>query len=100
MRADTTWLDATVRGTRDVTPDIRQIGIVPDLPGFVPTWTPGSHIEVGVVIDGRPDTRCYSRGGAADGACYRIAVKREQPGRGGSRQMRSLAPGARIAATP
>jgi ferredoxin-NADP reductase len=98
MRADMTWVDATVRRIRDVTPGIRQIEIVPE-GNAVRQWTPGSHIEVGVVIDGRADTRFYSLVGDADPACYRIAVKREDPSRGGSRYMWSLAPGARIKAS-
>jgi ferredoxin-NADP reductase len=102
MRGDTTWLEATVRATRDVTANIREIEIVPD--GISPvsalTWTPGSHIEVGIDIDGRPDTRCYSLVGDPDGGCYRIAVKREQPSRGGSRTLRSLPAGARLRVTP
>ena len=97
MRGTTSWLDATVRATRDLTPSIREIEIVPD--GLSPTWLPGSHVEVAVDVDGRADTRCYSLVGEPDGSCFRIAVKREQPSRGGSRYMWSLAPPARLRVT-
>jgi ferredoxin-NADP reductase len=97
MRGNTAWLDATVRAHRDVTANIREIEIVPH--GISPTWTPGSHLEVAVDVDGRPDTRCYSLVGAPDAGCFRIAVKREQPSRGGSRYMWSLGPRARLRVT-
>jgi len=71
---------------------------VPD--GIAPAWTPGSHVEVGIDVDGRADTRCYSLVGEPDGTCYRIAVQRAQPSRGGSRTMHSLAPTARLRVTP
>jgi vanillate O-demethylase ferredoxin subunit len=98
MHGNTTWLAATVRAARDVTANVREIEIVPD--GIAPTWTPGSHIEVGIDVDGRPDTRCYSLVGEPDGTCYRVAVKREPQSRGGSRTMRLLAPSARLRVTP
>jgi ferredoxin-NADP reductase len=97
MRGTTTWVDTSVRSIRDVTPGIRQIEIAPQ--GGAAQWNPGSHIEVGVSIDGRSDTRFYSLVGESDGKNYRIAVKREQPSRGGSRYMWSLTPGARIKVT-
>jgi len=97
MRGTATWLDAFVRSVRDVTPAIRQIEIAPV--GGAARWTPGSHIEVGVAIDGRAEARFYSLVGEGDGSCYRIAVKREQPSRGGSRYMWSLGVGASLRVT-
>jgi ferredoxin-NADP reductase len=97
MRGDVTWLDASIKSIRDVTPTVREFRIMPA--GGPPRWTPGSHIEVNVVIDGRADTRFYSLVGDYDPVCYRIAVKREQPSRGGSRYMWSLSPNARIKVT-
>lgn len=94
MQGELTWLDATIKSASDVTPSIRQFHIAPA--GRPSRWTPGSHIEVGVIIDGRADTRFYSLVGDYDPMCYRIAVKREQPSRGGSRYMWSLSPDARI----
>ena len=88
------WGEGVVRATRDLTPDIRLIEIVPS-GEFVPP-TPGSHVNVGVLIGDRPDTRSYSVvGRCADGA-YRIAVKRLKDTRGGSAYMWTLAPGARL----
>lgn len=98
MRGERTWFDASIRTMRDVTPGIRQFQITPGN-GIEPKWSPGSHIEVAVDVNGRKDTRFYSLVGEPDGACYRIAVKLEQPSRGGSRHMWSLAPGAPIRIT-
>ncbi len=51
---------------------------------------------VGVLIDGRPETRCYSLVGDISPDGYRIAVRRAPDSRGGSLYMWSLQPGARI----
>ncbi|RBP18358.1 vanillate demethylase subunit B [Roseiarcus fermentans] len=84
-----------VRATRTLTPTIRLIEIEP-VDGFVAP-TPGSHLDVSVMIGDRPDVRSYSVvGPCADGA-YRIAVKRLEASRGGSAYMWSLAPGSRLA---
>ena len=68
--------------------------------GGVLPWTVGSHLNVQVLIDGRPETRSYSLVGlpheAAAADVYRIAVKRAEPGRGGSRHMWSLETGAEL----
>lgn len=94
MRAESTWTDAVVRATRDVTPTIRQIEFAPER-GQV-GWTAGSHIDIGVMVDGRADTRSYSLVGEPDEGYYRVAVKREEQSRGGSRFMWSLKPGSRL----
>jgi ferredoxin-NADP reductase len=94
MRAESTWTDAVVRATRDVAPNIRQIEFAPERGQVV--WTAGSHIDIGVMVDGRADTRSYSLVGEPDAGCYRVAVKREEQSRGGSRFMWSLKPGSRI----
>ena len=86
--------DAVVRATRDVTPTIRQIEFAPER-GQV-GWTAGSHIDIGVMVDGRADTRSYSLVGEPDEGYYRVAVKREEQSRGGSRFMWSLKPGSRL----
>jgi ferredoxin-NADP reductase len=89
------WRDGRVRATRDLTPAIRLIEIEPS--GAFVAPSPGGHINVSVMIRGRPDVRSYSIvGPCADGA-YRIAVKLLANTRGGSAYMWSLAPGARIA---
>ena len=60
------------------------------------TYAVGSHVNVGVLIDGRPETRSYSLVGECSADGYRIAVRRAPDSRGGSRYMWSLKPGARI----
>src|SRR5579864_4586834 len=98
MRFEENWGGATVVATRDLGPRIREILIRPD--HLIPTAYPvGSHIKVGVDIDGRPDVRSYSLVGEADSNGYRIAVRLAEDSRGGSRYMWSLAPGARLRVT-
>jgi vanillate O-demethylase ferredoxin subunit len=87
------WAAAHLRSHRDLTADIRLFEIEPEAE-FVPP-APGSHINVAVEIDGRPDVRCYSVVGGGNGR-YRIAVKRLVESRGGSAHMWRLAPGARL----
>ena len=77
-----------------LSPDIRSIEIAPST-GFVPP-TPGSHLNVGVLIGDRPDFRSYSIVGPCANGVYRIAVKRLKDLRGGSAYMWTLAPGARV----
>jgi ferredoxin-NADP reductase len=95
MRADRNWTSAVVAGIRDVADNVREIRLQPD--AGTSTYPTGSHLAVRVVIDGKTDLRYYSLVGAAprDGV-WTIAVKREEPGRGGSRYMWSLTPGARL----
>jgi ferredoxin-NADP reductase len=84
-----------IRGTRNLTPAIRLIEIEPAA-GFVPP-SPGSHIDVSVMIGGRPDVRSYSVVGPCSDGVYPIAVKRLEASRGGSAYMWSLAAGSRLA---
>lgn len=94
MRFVETWTSATLVATRDLTADIREFLLRPQQP--VAAFAPGSHINVGVDIDGRPETRSYSLVGEADPQGLRIAVRRAPDSRGGSRYMWQLAPGARL----
>ena len=95
MRFTETWTPATVVATRDLTPGIREFLFRPD--GFTAQPYPvGSHIQIGVMIEGRPEKRSYSLVGEIDAQGYRIAVRRAPDSRGGSRYMWSLRPGARI----
>ncbi|MBR0795477.1 oxidoreductase [Bradyrhizobium jicamae] len=95
MRFIETWTPATIIATRDLTSGIREFVLRPD--GFTAEPYPvGSHIQVGVTIDGRPETRSYSLVGEMDPQGYRIAVRRAPDTRGGSRYMWSLRPGARL----
>ena len=78
-----------------LTPAIREFVLRPDGSG-VENHAIGSHIYVGVLIDGRPETRSYSLVGDVRPDGYRIAVRRAPDGRGGSRYMWSLQRGARL----
>jgi vanillate O-demethylase ferredoxin subunit len=92
MLAENSWDTASVRAVRDLTPAIREIALAPA--AGVRPYVPGSHIDVGVLIDGRMDRRSYSLVGEAQDGCYRIAVKLLPESRGGSRAMWRLRPGA------
>ncbi len=83
-----------MRSTELVTPTVRQFEIAPA--AGVQPWSPGSHIDVSLNVDERPATRSYSLVGELDPDVYRIAVKLSSDGRGGSRTMWSLRPGARL----
>ena len=98
MRYELEWGSGHIRSTRDLTPTIRQFEIVPT-EGIRP-YSAGSHINLSVMVGDQQDFRSYSLVGehAVDGA-YRIAVRRQEDGRGGSRYMWSLKPGARISLT-
>jgi vanillate O-demethylase ferredoxin subunit len=98
MRNPLQWHPATVRQHRDLSATVREFELRPE--GGVLPWTVGSHLNVQVLVDGRPETRSYSLVGlpheAAAADVYRIAVKRADPGRGGSRHMWSLETGAEL----
>lgn len=94
MRFAETWTSAELISTRDLTADIREFVLRPQAP--IAAFAPGSHISVGVEIDGRPETRSYSLVGQADAKGFRIAVRRAPDSRGGSRYMWQLVPGARL----
>lgn len=88
------WRSARLRAVRDLSPDIRLFEIEP-VGEFVPP-TPGSHFNIVVHINGRPDVRNYSAIGLGTDGVYRIAVKRLPNSRGGSAYMWTLAPGAQL----
>jgi vanillate O-demethylase ferredoxin subunit len=88
------WSGARLCGTRDLTPDVRLFEIEPE--GAIAATTPGSHIDVVVPIDGRPQARSYSLVGPCRDGLYRIAVKRLASGRGGSVGMWRLQVGERL----
>jgi ferredoxin-NADP reductase len=95
MRFASKWMKCRVHGVRDVAPAIRELVLRPE--GMnVENYALGSHVTVGVSIDGRPETRCYSLVGEGSAEGYRIAVRLAPDSRGGSLYMWSLEPGARI----
>jgi len=95
MRFAQTWSTCTVHSLRDLTPRIREIRLRPEGHGLEP-YAAGSHVDVGVLVDGRPETRSYSLVGDAGPEGYRIAVRLADDGHGGSRYMWSLQEGARL----
>ena len=95
MRFAQKWTACRVHAIRDVAPTIREFVLRPEGTS-VENYAVGSHVQVGVSIDGRPETRCYSLVGEFSPDGYRIAVRRAPDSRGGSLYMWSLQPGARI----
>jgi len=95
MRYAVTWHDARVKSFADIAPDIRCFEIEP-LDGAPRPYAPGSHINIGMLIEGKPEHRSYSLVGQGEAGAYRIAVKRQKRSRGGSAYMWSLTAGARL----
>lgn len=95
MKHNAQWHSATLRAQRDLSPSVREFEIRPER-GVRP-WSVGSHLDLRVVVDGREEKRSYSLVGLPDapGAdeVYRIAVRRADDGRGGSRFLWSLQTG-------
>ena len=88
------WRPGTLRGTRDLAPDVRLFEI--DAPPGFGSPPPGGHVQFLLPIAGQSEVRSYSTlGGWTDGLC-RIAVKALNPSRGGSATMWQLKPGARL----
>jgi ferredoxin-NADP reductase len=85
------WTKATVAAIADVTPSIREILLTPA--GGAKDFTPGSHINVRIHVGAQAEERSYSLVGLPRDGHYRIAVKRQPDGRGGSLSMHGLAPG-------
>ena len=94
MRNNQHWHVATVRAHRDLSATVREFEIRPE--GGVKPWSVGSHLDVRVEVNGREETRSYSLVGLPGDEAYRIAVKRAQPGRGGSRFMWALETGTEL----
>jgi ferredoxin-NADP reductase len=75
--------------------DARSFRLISDSGAELPSWQPGSHLEV-LLPSGR--RRHYSLcGNPADRRCYRIAVRRLADGGGGSRELHdSIGPGSTL----
>jgi len=95
------WHDAVVASFRDVTPTVREFCLRPgaELQAAAQHYEPGSHLQLQVLVNGKPHTRSYSLVGQPDASGYRIAVKRLEEGRGGSMAMWRLAVGDRLRIT-
>ena len=59
MPYELSWIEASVRNIKDLTPTVRLFEIVP-ADGRVREFSPGSHIAVSVPLGGRQETRHYS----------------------------------------
>jgi ferredoxin-NADP reductase len=98
MKTAQIWTEARVHALRDVTPTVREITFKP-IDGTLP-HQPGGHLQMQVLVNqgatSRPHTRSYSLIGQPDALVYRIAVKRLDEGRGGSKAMWQLAVGDRL----
>jgi len=99
MKSEQRWTEAVVEAVDEPSPTVRGFALRP-VNGVQP-FTCGAHLRVMLAVDGRDELRHYSLVGlpaeARVSGCYRIAVKRAQPGRGGSRAMWQLKPGDRLA---
>jgi ferredoxin-NADP reductase len=98
MKIAQNWSEAQVHALRDVTPTVREITLKPA--NGVLQHQAGGHLQMQVLVGtgaaARPNTRSYSLIGQPDGEFYRIAVKRLDDGRGGSKAMWQLAVGDRL----
>jgi vanillate O-demethylase ferredoxin subunit len=90
MKHVQTWQLAVLASLTDVTPTVREFLLRP-ADGHAPRWDGGAHLQVHVMVNGVQQTRHYSLVGQPDGQHYRIAVKRMDGGRGGSKAMWALA---------
>lgn len=91
MPESTEVLTLCVSDAGMLTADVRQLRLRPDIAGqTLPAFTAGAHISLAVrLADGKIDWREYSlvaldETSATHPAEYRIAVRKESPGRGGS----------------
>ncbi len=84
----------TVADAAELADGVLGITLVDPTGARLPDWTPGAHIDIVLPDD---QSRRYSLCGPADSGDWRIAVLREQAGRGGSVWMhRNAAPGATL----
>jgi ferredoxin-NADP reductase len=95
MKKATLGIQARIEHLRDVTPTVREFSLrLPvDAPPAAYTWQPGSHIEVHLPVRGQEQTRHYSLLPSDTPGMLMIAVKRAEPGRGGSQAMWRLQEG-------
>jgi len=92
------WTDAVIQSFQDVTPTVRELTLAPV--NGAQAFDPGSHLQVQVLVNGKPQMRSYSLVGQPEDLTYRIAVKCLPGGRGGSLAMWRLNVGDRLRITP
>jgi ferredoxin-NADP reductase len=92
------WGPARVLDVREVAQHVRQIVLEPErLEAPAP---PGSHIDIGVYVNGRADVRSYSVVGCgAYGSEIILGVQLARQSRGGSAYMHSLRRGQQVSIT-
>lgn len=95
MAAHKYFTGARLAAIHDVAEGIRMFEIEPS--AGVSPHQPGSHIDVEVFVDDKPQYRSFSLvGDVVKTGRYRIAVKDRPDGRGGSRYLWSLHAGAQL----
>jgi ferredoxin-NADP reductase len=105
IRASTHILAAEITALRDLTPTVREFTLrLPDSQSNTAdlAWQPGAHLQVQIQLSGQNlaqpiVTRHYSLIPCPEPGCLRIAVKRAEPGRGGSQAMWQLQVGQSLA---
>lgn len=91
MRFRKEWNKATVVAIKEVAQNVLEMELAPDN-GAKP-FSVGSHIDVQVYVNQKPEIRSYSLvGEQKDNNCYKIAVKKLPNSRGGSAYMWQLTP--------
>ncbi len=86
MATSADWMALHVAAVRDEAADVRSFELVDPDCAALPEWAPGAHIDVLAPDTGPEMVRQYSLcGEPADTGRYRIAVLREENGRGVSR---------------
>ncbi|MBB4008166.1 PDR/VanB family oxidoreductase [Allorhizobium taibaishanense] len=96
MRMNMDWRQAQVSSVEEIAQDVRKVEF--NIEGLLPTFDPGSHTNVIVMIEGQRAVRTYTCIPAAPGRLA-IAVKRHANSRGGSRFIWSLNPGDHVEMT-
>ena len=93
MRMNVDWRSARVVRAETIAEDVRLVEFEVD--GFLPSFEPGSHTNIAVVIDDQRAIRTYTCIPGSPGALA-IAVKLHPNSRGGSRFIWSLQPGYEV----
>lgn len=95
MRSTQIFRPALVEAMLDITPTVREftLRLPADAPLSASRWQTGAHVQIKLNADGKDMLRHYSLLPPVQTGTLRIAVKRVQPGRGGSRAMWNLQPG-------
>ncbi len=99
MKKSDAIAEVRIQQILDLTPNIREFTLCPADDGAnseIPHWHAGAHIQVSVSIGGEEQMRRYSLVGEPDGFTWKIAVKRMDHGRGGSKAMWALKVGETI----